>query len=102
MLGYGRELLSNERVREIGGTHTLEQFLYWGTVLGVVFGTLHAPLVYRSRVADEGASPARAAYFAAWTFTLWVLFGAYLLAFWLIGATGIAVSRLKFGTEVRT
>ena len=80
----------------------MEQFLYWGTVLGVVFGTLHAPLVYRSRIADEGASPARAAYFAAWALMLWALFGAYLLAFWLIGATGIAVSRLKRGAETGT
>jgi hypothetical protein len=102
MLGCAWELLSNERVREIGGTHTLEHFLYWGTALGVVFGTLHAPIVYRSRIADEGASPARAAYFAAWAFTLWALFGAYLLAFWLIGAAGIAVSRLKPGTEAGT
>ncbi len=80
----------------------MEHFLFWGTALGVVFGALHAPLVFRSRIADEGASPARAAYFAVWAITLWALFGTYLLAFWLIGAAGIAVSRLKRGAETRT
>jgi hypothetical protein len=80
----------------------MENFLFWGTALGFVLGALHAPFVYRSRIADEGASPARAAYFAVWAFTLWALFGAYLLAFWLIGAAGIAVSRLKRGVEAGT
>lgn len=80
----------------------MDQFLLWGTVLGALCGALHAPLVYRNRVADEGASPLRAAYFAAWTFGLWTLFGAYLLAFWLIGAAGMMVSRLTQPAEPQT
>ena len=72
----------------------MEQFLWLGTGLGAVFGALHAALVVRDRLAEEGARPIGAAYYGVWTFALWVLFGAYLLALWLIGAAGMAVSRL--------
>ncbi len=79
-------------------------FLWAGAVLGALFGVIHAAQVYRQRVADEGASPGRAAYFAfwavaLWTVALWALFGAYLLAFWIIGAVGLAVSRLRRPAE---
>lgn len=73
----------------------MDQFLFVGTILGAVFGALHAPLVYRNRIADEGATSLRAGYFAIWAFALWTLFGAYVLAFWLIGFSGLAVSRIK-------
>ncbi len=72
----------------------MDDFLFVGTLLGALCGALHAPLVYRNRRRDERASPARAGYFALWAFALWTLFGAYLLLFWVIGAAGMALSRL--------
>ncbi len=72
----------------------MDHFLWIGSLLGALCGALHAPLVFRNRRRDEGASPLRAGYYALWAFALWTLFGAYLLLFWLIGATGMALSRL--------
>lgn len=68
-------------------------FLLLSTVIGACAGALHAPLVYRRRLAD-GASLGRAAWFGLWTLLLWTLSGAYLLLFWLIGAAGMAIARL--------
>ena len=80
----------------------MEHFLWMGTVLGVTFGLLHGFSVYRNRVADEGAGPFRALYFGAWAVALWTLFGAYLLAFWLLGAFGMTASRVLRAREPRT
>ncbi len=77
----------------------MSEYLWAGTVLGTVFGAIHAVQAYRQRVADEGASSGRAAYFALWTITLWTLFGAYLLTFWIIGAVGLVISRLRNPAE---
>ena len=77
----------------------MSEFLWAGVVLGAVLGVIHAVQVYRQRIADEGASPGRAAYFALWAVTLWTIFGAYLLAFWIIGAAGLAISRLRGPVE---
>jgi hypothetical protein len=73
----------------------MDQFLMLGTILGAVLGAFHAPIVYRQRIVDGGLSPLGAGYFALWAFALWTLFGAYLLAFWLIGAAGMAVSQVS-------
>ena len=77
----------------------MEEFLWSGASLGAVVGVIHAAHAYRQRVADEGDSPGRAAYFALWAVVLWTLFGAYLLAFWIIGAVGLAISRLRGPAE---
>ena len=77
----------------------MSEVLWAGAALGAVLGVIHAVQAYRQRVADEGASPGRAAYFAFWAFALWILFGAYLLAFWIIGAVGLAISRLRRTAE---
>ena len=60
---------------------------------------LHAVQVYRRRVEEEGAGTGRAVYFALWAVALWTLFGAYMLAFWIIGVIGLAVSRLRRPAE---
>ena len=73
----------------------MDEFLRVGALIGAIFGIVHAVQVYRQRIADEGASPGRAAYFALWAVVLWVLLGAYLLAFWIVGAVGLAVSWLR-------
>jgi hypothetical protein len=77
----------------------MDEFLWLGTFFGAVFGVLHAVHVYRRRVEEDAAGPGRAAYFALWAVVLWTLFGAYLLAFWIIGAVGLAVSRLRRSAE---
>jgi hypothetical protein len=79
----------------------MDQFLMLGTILGAVLGAFHAPIVYRQRIVDGDLSPAGAAYFALWAFALWTLFGAYLFAFWLIGAAGMAVSQVTGGRGAR-
>ncbi len=64
--------------------------LWAGTLVGVVFGLLHALYVYRLVMAegpaDAAPSHARAGYYALWTLGLWLLFGTYMLVLWLIGA----------------
>ncbi len=94
--GVGGSLSARGGLR---GELVMEEGLWSGAVLGALFGVLHAAQVYRRRVADEGASPGRAAYFALWAVALWTLFGAYLLAFWIIGAVGLAISRLRGPAE---
>lgn len=79
----------------------MNEFLWAGAVLGAFFGLIHSVQVYRQRVMDEGASPGRAIWFALWAVGLWIIFGAYLLAFWIIGAVGLAFSRLRGSVEAR-
>ena len=60
-----------------------------GAVAGTVVGCAHAIGIYRrcDRAPTRGrlSGRARAAYYAAWTLALWVLFGAYVLIVWLFG-----------------
>lgn len=65
-----------------------------GAGLGAVFGLLHAISLFRHRIGSGRAGPVAALYYALWTVGLWTLFGAYLLVFWILGAVGLAVSRL--------
>lgn len=60
-----------------------------GTLLGALFGLAHAAYVF-AVVARNGNTTAAtrqipAIYAAAWTLLLWLLFGSYLLVFWLLG-----------------
>lgn len=71
----------------------MSMFIWIGTAIGFVVGTLHACSIFRQRLA-QGAGMPKAVYFAVWTLALWSLFGAYVLAFWVLGAAGIAVSRV--------
>ena len=63
--------------------------LWTGTIVGALFGLLHAVYVYRliaaEAPADAPAHNGRALYYAAWTLGLWMLFGSYVLALWIIG-----------------
>ncbi len=64
----------------------MNDFLVVGTLLGLVIGLFHAGYLSRL-VASEPTSGTRpsALNFALWTCGLWILMGAYVLGFWLIG-----------------
>lgn len=62
-----------------------------GSVFGAIVGLVHAFYVYAHRARRTGrviAVHAKAAYYALWTFALWVLFGSYVLYLGLL-ATAI-------------
>lgn len=68
--------------------------LWAGMVIGAILGALHAAYVYRL-VADsaEASARLRACYYALWTFGLWLVFGPYVLVFWLVSVALYAVAR---------
>ena len=63
-----------------------------GIAFGALLGSIHAGAVFArhrhharaSRQAVPYAVNANAAYFAAWTFMLWVIFGSYVLVLWIM------------------
>jgi len=70
-----------------------------GSLLGTLFGLAHARYVYKTvanaRVSGEfGNSQSAAGYYAFWTLALWVLFGTYLLVFWLASVIFYTVFKL--------
>ncbi len=72
--------------------------LWTGTVVGAVVGAFNAAYVYqtvRDTAPEAATNQTRAIYYAVWTFTLWVLFGSYLLFLWVIAAV------LYFGFKSR-
>ncbi len=66
-----------------------------GTACGALLGSIHAGAVFarhrrRARGRRQGVPyvvNATAAYFAAWTFMLWIIFGSYVLVLWIV--TGV-------------
>lgn len=73
----------------------MDTFLLIGAALGAAIGLLHAPLVFRNRLRDGGASTLKAVYFGVCCFVLWALFGPYLLFFWIVGALLLTLARLR-------
>lgn len=67
-------------------------FLELGVVLGFLIGLAHGAYLYRQR---STAGYHDGVYFGLWTLALWTVFGAYVLAFWLIGVAGMALARLR-------
>jgi hypothetical protein len=65
------------------------EVLWAGTLVGALLGLCHAVYVFRVIEAEAPAESApsytRPAYYALWTFGLWVLFGSYVLVLWLTG-----------------
>ena len=59
-------------------------------MLGALFGLAHAVYVYGIVASGGSTGPATqhstAIYAAGWTLALWLLFGSYLLVFWILGA----------------
>lgn len=75
-------------------------FLWAGSALGAVLGLFHGIHLFRQQAARNAhrgtvRSGAIGLYYGVWVFALWVLFGAYVLTFWILGAGGIAISRLR-------
>lgn len=70
----------------------MTNILFFGALIGAIIGIFHGYYVYRLKTCDshyllvEHPLLARmnAAYYALWTFILWVLFGTYVLLLWLL------------------
>lgn len=80
----------------------MDAILWMGTLVGVVLGCAHGVYIYRTMATDnvaaaEGGSGGirlRAAYYAFWTFLLWVLFGTYVFVLWAISMIAYAARNL--------
>jgi len=74
-------------------------FIWIGSALGAVVGLLHGIYLYRQQTArllanDPTRSRAIGLYYGLWAVVLWTIFGAYVLAFWILGAVAWPVARL--------
>src|SRR5262249_48916397 len=77
----------------------MANFLWIGSALGAALGLLHGIYLYRqqtARVLASGTTSSRAMglYYGIWAFALWILFGAYVLAFWIVGSIVYWIARL--------
>jgi hypothetical protein len=72
----------------------MDLFIWIGSALGGVLGLLHGVRLYRQKVAYAGGGRAAGLYYGLWAFVLWTVFGAYVLAFWILGSIGYALARL--------
>jgi hypothetical protein len=75
------------------------QFFWIGSALGAVVGLLHGIYLYRQQAArapvnDPTGNRAIGLYYGLWAVVLWIVFGAYVLAFWILGAFAWLVMRL--------
>ena len=77
----------------------MTSFLLIGSSVGAVIGFLHACYVYRYQVKERPkallerpvTTRVGAAYYALWTFFLWVVFGSYVLFLWLLSVIAYAI-----------
>jgi Na+/proline symporter len=69
-------------------------FIWWGTLLGALLGFAHAAQIVLSRRASKFDSGAKTLWTALWVWALWTLFGAYVLALWIIGLVLMSLSRV--------
>ena len=74
-------------------------FLLIGTALGALLGMLHGVYLFRRIAARRptGGIPSgktQGLYYALWAFVLWILFGSYVLAFWVLGVLAYPIFRL--------
>ena len=76
-------------------------FLWIGTLAGAILGVLHSILVFRQQMACANGSYGNALYFAVWSLTLWIVFGAYVLFFYLLGGAVMLCAGLIPGRKPR-
>ena len=77
----------------------MDNFLLIGTALGALLGLLHGVYLFRRIAARRptGGIPngkTQGLYYALWAFVLWILFGSYVLAFWILGLLAYPIVRL--------
>jgi hypothetical protein len=77
----------------------MANFLWLGSAFGAIFGMLHGIYLYRQQAAcalASGTTGGRAIglYYGLWAFALWTLFGAYVLALWVLGSIAYLIARL--------
>jgi hypothetical protein len=83
----------------------MANFLWLGSVFGAVFGMLHGIYLYRQQAACALASGtiggrAIGLYYGLWAFALWTLFGAYVLALWVLGSIAYLIARFVSGRRM--
>ncbi len=77
----------------------MDNFLLIGSALGALLGLLHGVYLFRQiavRAPADGipGGKAQGLYYAIWAFILWILFGSYVLAFWILGLLAYPIVRL--------
>lgn len=72
----------------------MSEFLALGALIGALIGLLHMLHTMMARLGQPGLDPLKTCWQGLWTWGLWTLFGAYVLAFWVLGAICLAASRL--------
>lgn len=72
----------------------MAEFLLAGAFVGAIVGLLHAVHVFGERMSRGPGGTVAAAWFAFWAFALWTIFGAYVLALWLLGLVCMTLLRL--------
>jgi hypothetical protein len=77
----------------------MDNFLLMGSALGALLGLLHGVYLFRQiavRPPADGipGGKAQGLYYALWAFVLWILFGSYVLAFWILGLLAYPIVRL--------
>jgi hypothetical protein len=83
----------------------MANFLWVGSAFGAIFGMLHGIYLYRQQAAcalASGTTGGRAIglYYGLWAFALWTLFGAYVLALWVLGSIAYLIARLVSGRRM--
>ncbi len=68
------------------------EFLWFGTMLGASVGFVHFLQFLLTRAGRPGRNFLRHLWHGLWIWALWTLFGAYVLAFWLLGLVLMAIS----------
>jgi hypothetical protein len=83
----------------------MANFLWLGSAFGAILGMLHGIYLYRQQAAwalASGTAGGRAIglYYGLWAFALWTLFGAYVLALWVLGSIAYLIARLVSGRRM--
>jgi hypothetical protein len=83
----------------------MANFLWLGSAFGAILGMLHGIYVCRQQAAcalASGTTGGRAIglYYGLWAFALWTLFGAYVLALWVLGSIAYLIARLVSGRRM--
>ena len=73
----------------------MSEFILIGALLGAAVGLLHLAHTLATRLGQPELNPIKTLWQGLWVFLLWTAFGAYVLAFWIVGLVCMAVSRLR-------